>query len=239
MRVGGREEGKDLSQSEHINNNPAQADDVLRWQLYNDHKKQAWEDIQSSTDSYDQSLLTLSSGGLGLSIAFIKDIVPLQHATWLTLLYMSWGAFGLCILATVVSFQVAIATQREHLDHCWKFYVERDDSYRDKRGRYSRLLRCYTIAAGSFFLVALACTIVFAVGNVRRYSKMPDENAGKRLQEGRAPVALTPVPEAPGQSRGRSPVSVTPVPNRPPATQQPPTRPATTPPPPRHPRSDW
>jgi hypothetical protein len=48
--------------------NQAQADDALRWQLYNDHKKQAWEDIQSSTDSCDQSLLTLSSGGLGLSV---------------------------------------------------------------------------------------------------------------------------------------------------------------------------
>ena len=200
----------------------AQADDALRWQLYNDHKKQAWEDIQSSTDSYDQGLLTLSSGGLGLSIAFIKDIVPLQQATWLTLLYVSWAAFGLCILTTVVSFQVAIKTQNEHLEHCWKFYVDRDDSFRDKQGKHSKRLKWCTIIAGTLFVLALACTIVFAVENVGRYSKMSET---RRLQEGRAPVSLTPVPD---ENRGRAPVNVTPVPNQTPAPQTPATPPPTT-----------
>jgi hypothetical protein len=208
---------------------PAQADEALRWQLYNDHKKQAWEDIQSSTDSYDQSLLTLSSGGLGLSIAFIKDIVPLQHATWLPLLYVSWVAFGLCILTTVVSFQVAIKTQNEHLEICWKFYVERDDSFRNKQGTYSKVLKWCTLVAGGLFVLALACTIVFAVENVGRYSKMPES---RRLQEGRAPVSLTPAPD---ESRGRAPVAPTPVPNQAPATQQPP---ATTPPSTHAPKKD-
>jgi len=208
---------------------PAQADDALRWQLYNDHKKQAWEDIQSSTDSYDQSLLTLSSGGLGLSIAFIKDIVPLQHATWLTLLYVSWVAFGLCILTTVISFQVAIKTQNEHLETCWRFYIERDDSFRNKQGTYSKVLKWCTLVAGGLFVLALACTIVFAVENVERYSKMPES---QRVQEGRAPVSLTPVPD---ESRGRAPVAPTPVPNQAPATQQPP---ATTPPSTQPPKKD-
>jgi hypothetical protein len=140
---------------------PAEADDALRWELFNDHKKQAWADIQSSTDSYDQALLTLSSGVLGLSIAFIKEIVPLQYATWLALLYVSWVAFVLCILTTVISFQVAKATQNEHLDHCWRFYVERDDSYRQNRGKYSRALTGCTIVAGALFVLALACTINF------------------------------------------------------------------------------
>jgi hypothetical protein len=210
-----------------IEKNSAQADDALRWQLYNDHKRQAWEDIQSSTDSYDQGLLTLSSGGLALSIAFIKDIVPLQHATWLLLLYVSWIAFGLCILTTVVSFQIAIATQREHLENCWKFYIDRDDSYRDRQGKYSKLLRWCTITAGSLFVLALACTIVFAVENVGRYSVMSDSN--RRLQEGRAPVSVTPIPDASGESRGRAPVGTTPVPSQTPPVQQPPAQAATPP----------
>src|SRR3989442_916922 len=213
---------KDRNSNESsIDTKPAQADDALRWQLFTDHKKQAWEDIQSSTDSYDQSLLTLSSGGLGLSIAFIKDIVPLQHATWLILLYVSWVAFGLCILTTVVSFQMAIKTQREHLENCWRFYIERDDSFRDKQGTHSRLLKWCTIIAGSLFVLALACTIVFAVENVERYSRMPDKTETRRVQEGRAPVSLTPVP---GESRGRAPVGTTPVPNQAPATRQPPAK---------------
>jgi hypothetical protein len=177
-------------------NDSAKADDALRWQLYNDHKKQAWEDIQSSTDSYDQSLLTLSSGALGLSIGFIKDIVPLEHATWLRLLYFSWVSFGLCILITVISFQLAIATQREHLGFCWQFYIGRDTSYQDKQGKYSKWLRRCTIVAGFLFVASLACTIIFAVGNITRFSKMTDD-ASATLEKGRGPVSMTPVPSQP------------------------------------------
>jgi hypothetical protein len=186
---------------------PAKAGDDLRWQLYNDHKKQAWEDIQSSTDSYDQSLLTLSSGALGLSIAFIKDIVPLHYATMLILLYLSWVAFGFCILITVISFQVAKAAQNEHLDFCWKFYVEKDDSYQNKQGKWSKKLNGCTIGAGALFVFALACTISFAIINVEKRAKMPDSDDTKRLQEGRGAVSMTPVPPQPAPKPATPPPS--------------------------------
>jgi hypothetical protein len=125
----------------------------------------------------------------------------------------------------VVSFQVAIKTQNEHLETCWKFYVERDDSSRNKSGKHSRRLKWCTITAGVLFVLALACTVVFAVKNVRRYAAMPDEIRTHSVTEGRAPVSLTPVPDA--DSRGRSPVSVTPVPNQAPATQPPAQAPST------------
>ena len=163
---------------------------ALRWQLYNDHKKQAWEDIQSSTDSYDQSLLTLSSGGLGLSIAFIKDIAGLQNAVWLWLLYSSWAAFAVCILTTLISFQIAIKTQEELLVNCGKYYLDDKKEYRDKRGGFSKALTACTIAAGAFFILALIFTITFAVRNIE-VSKMT------KLQEGRAPVSMTPIPTTP------------------------------------------
>jgi len=209
----------------------AQADDALRWQLYTDHKKQAWADIQSSTDSYDQSLLTLSSGGLGLSIAFIKDIIPLRDAIWLPLLYFSWGFFGLCILTTIVSFQVAILTQNEHLNSCWKFYIGRDDSSRNERGKYSKILKRCTITAGILFVVALVLTIVFAVENVRRYSKMTDDAGSKNLREGRGALSMTPLPPNPDESRGRSPLQKTPIPTQPAQTPPPAVKPDATPPP--------
>ena len=141
------------------------------------------------------------------------------------MLYVSWVSFGLCILTTVVSFQVAIKTQNEHLETCWKFYVERDDSARNKVGKHAQRLQWCTIIAGVLFVLALACTVVFAVKNVRRYAAMPDESSIRRVREGRAPVSLTPVPDA--DSRGRSPVGVTPVPNQAPTTQPPAQSPST------------
>jgi hypothetical protein len=204
--------------------------DNVRLQLYNDHKKQAWGDIQSSTDSYDQSLLTLSSGGLGLSIAFIKDIVPLHDAMWLWLLYSSWIAFALCILTTVISFQIAIEAQKEHLDNCYKYYFDGDETCLNKRGKFSRCLTKCTILAGGFFILALACTIVFAIGNVER-AKMANDRSKKSQegkgpislelekgprsisQDGRSPMNITPVPDA-TEKRGRDSMKITPVPGK-------------------------
>ena len=45
-------------------------------ELYAKHIAQTWSDQQASSDSFDNNLLTFSSAALGLSLAFIKDVVP-------------------------------------------------------------------------------------------------------------------------------------------------------------------
>jgi len=56
------------------------ADQEQRQKLCDEHRRQIWQDIQSSADNFDKYILTLSSGALGLSLSFIKDIVPLGTA---------------------------------------------------------------------------------------------------------------------------------------------------------------
>jgi hypothetical protein len=170
-------------------------DQKVRWELYGEHKKQTWQDIQSSTDSYDQSLLTLSSGGLGLSIAFIKDIIPLHQAVWLIFLYVSWALFGLTILLTVTSFIFSVEAQKRSLKFLWNFYIEVDDSFRDMESRYSKALRWCTVVGGIFFFGAVFCTVIFAIQNVTRYSKMSDPTKTSRFMEGRNTLSMTPVPQ--------------------------------------------
>jgi hypothetical protein len=186
----------------------------VRWELFNQQKLRIWEDMQSGSDSYDQSLLTLSSGALGLSIAFIKDIVKLQDAMYLPLLYFSWVAFGCCILITVVSFQISKLAQMEQLENSRLYYLERKDENLNKRGKWAVALDGCTIGAGVLFVVALACTITFAIVNVKRRSQMPDTPVTTRLQEGRSGVSMTQVPQSPDQ-RGRPPVEMTKVPPQP------------------------
>jgi len=53
--------------------------------------------------SLDQAVLTLSSASLGLSLAFIRDMVPSgQPISWKSVLLVSWAAFTLCILLTLI-----------------------------------------------------------------------------------------------------------------------------------------
>lgn len=70
--------------------------------------KQALDQINASllsnSQMLDKAILSLSSAGLGVSLAFIKNVVPLDKATNLYLLYLSWGTFVGSIAGTLVSF---------------------------------------------------------------------------------------------------------------------------------------
>ena len=65
-------------------------------ELFDEFKRKALEDEKSGTENFDKNLLTFSSGALGVSLAFIKDIVPLNKAVWVPCLYISWITFALC-----------------------------------------------------------------------------------------------------------------------------------------------
>ena len=64
--------------------------DPRRWELYSEHRRQVWQDIQNSTNNFEQHLLAISSAALGVSLVFVKDIVPLKQAVNLKLLYTSY-----------------------------------------------------------------------------------------------------------------------------------------------------
>ena len=206
---------------------PDAAESKLRQDLHAQHKSRIWEDIQSSTDSFDQSLLTLSSGALGLSLAFIKDIVPLKDAVWIALLFTSWIAFALCIVSTVASFLLSVKANKQQLGYIDENYIHRNDLALDKHksSRYVKWLERCTWVGIILFVAGLFCTIIFACENVARLRM--NENKGKSplridaVQGGRQPVDMTPV--APGrpapvtpaptpqEQRGRQPMNMTPV----------------------------
>ena len=128
--------------------------------------KQVREDIQSSTDSFDTNMLTLSSGALGISLAFIKDIVPLGQAKWLPSLLISWVSFAVCILATVISFRVSKAALKKQEERIRKVFAERTQVVANQK---ARLLHFCTEVTTYFFLGGLICTMLFVVINVRDF----------------------------------------------------------------------
>jgi len=134
--------------------------------LFSEHQKQAWASIQSSSDEYDKSILTLSSGGLGLSLAFIKDIVPLNQAIALPLLYCSWVAFTLSIIITVFSFRLSVLVHENYLDNLYKYYIERKEECYNKGRWADQALETLAWLAGGLFVVAVIMTIMFARQNI-------------------------------------------------------------------------
>ncbi len=137
-------------------------------QLYDKHAAQAWADQQASSDEFDKSLLTFSSGALGLSLAFIKDVVPLDKAVWLCWLYISWVSFAACIVATMASFPCGIQAQKAHLGFLYNYYIEARPEFFNKESGWSVAVTVCAVVGAIFFLVGLVATVVFACVNVSR-----------------------------------------------------------------------
>jgi hypothetical protein len=137
-------------------------------ELYHEHRKQAWQDIQTSTDQFDRSLLTLSSGALALSLAFIKDLVPLKSAVGIWWLYSSWISFVLCMIVTLFSFPLSVKALKINLDYVRKYYIEKKEEYFDKQSPWSKAVSWCSILGGTFFLLGIICTMVFVYENIRR-----------------------------------------------------------------------
>lgn len=180
------------------------------------------QDINSGTDSLDKNMLALSSGALGVSLAFIKDIVPLGQATWICLLIISWCAFALCMTTTLLSFEFSIAGLKKHRDLLDEMLKAKNPELAKNQGSgWSRAVVVCRHTALILFLAGLACTVVFVIKNVSSFhaagtANTPDAaitNIGttymsgeenriekvakpEELQRGREPMKLTPPPKA-------------------------------------------
>ena len=173
--------------------------------LHAKHIAQAWSDQQASTDAFDNNLLTFSSAALGLSIAFIKDIVPLENAEWLKTLYFSWAAFAGCISITIASFQIAVPGFAD-LCGCWfSVLVTRDCS----NSRVCITERQSLQGEQSMENDNEAKEVISIQGVACQDGRSPV--GVTPLQEGRTPVPITAQPS--DMDKGRSPVSITTQPN--------------------------
>jgi hypothetical protein len=206
---------------EDANNPGGSADDSqVRWNLYLEQERLARQNIRDSTSDFDKNLLALSSGALGISLAFIKDIVPLEQAMWLTLLYWSWFLFALCILATVSSFRFSIIAHVAHIGYLKKFILDSDDGYKDKQSWATKAVDVCTWTAGAGFFAGVALTLVFCYGNVERIHTMKNEKRSV-VTDGQKPSSMTPMPAnqgttqkevTPDLQRGKKPSQMTPIP---------------------------
>jgi len=162
-------------------NDPAQ---TLNDLLYVEQQKQARLDFQTTSDDFDKNLLAVSSGALGLSLSFIKDIVPLDKALYLFVLYFSWCSFALAILITIASYLFALAALRTHLKILDEYYRDGEEATRTKANGFTKLVRATRYAAGGAFLLGLLLTLVFCIVNVSNMS-----GRAKATTEGTQPAA--------------------------------------------------
>ena len=72
-------------------------------QKLKEHIKCCEDAMKYSLDRFDILIITLSSGALGFSMSFIKDVAKNNNYHHLTLLKFSWLLFGISLIANLLS----------------------------------------------------------------------------------------------------------------------------------------
>ncbi len=93
------------------------SEDGLEREAYLEERKMLVEAEGEASQSFDKTLVTLSAGAFGLSLAFIVQIAPKPGALWW--LYSAWGALISSLLSVLLSFlmsQYGFRRARDILD---------------------------------------------------------------------------------------------------------------------------
>ena len=159
----------------------------------------------SSTEQFDKAILTLSTGGLGLSIVLLKLLIPLNSAGYIWLLMLSWICFASAIVLTVISFMTARAAIRDTRMYAYEYYMEDNDDYANKVSPYSRATYWLNLASGIVFVIAVITTIFFVGSNRPWESNMEnqDNSNSSKVEKGYVPPPASTggKPEKPAETK--------------------------------------
>lgn len=132
-----------------------------RHRLHEAARSELLERQRSNSESYDKAILTLSSGALGVSLTFIKDLLPASsEPVWTGLLYWSWTLLTAAIITTVASFLLSSAAINQAIKRSTEYYLEGNEGA-FARTKLARAVDASNYTSGTLFVVGIILTVLF------------------------------------------------------------------------------
>ena len=115
------------------------------YDLYIEERKILVDSLRESSRTFDKAILTLASGSFGITIAFLKDIVPnpFENTKWL--LYFSWSFFAFSILVILVSFLTSQKACLKQIDNTYDIIVKKSNYVKNNWGIATTILNYSSI----------------------------------------------------------------------------------------------
>lgn len=108
-----------------------------------------------SSSQFDKQILYIASGALGISLAFIKDIVKLDVATDKNLLLLSWISFGAVILISILSHYTSLKAINFRIENLY----QKKDKTSKRFDFFTRLFNVLMIVFLATGIILLFCFI--------------------------------------------------------------------------------
>jgi len=117
---------------------------------------------QKSQEDFDKTVLTLSGGALGISFAFLKDIVGPQPIVLSGFLLAAWFAWAFSTFSVLTSYYLSHLALRRAIGQ-----VDDGTIFKQPPGGVFACLTAILNGIGAvLFLIGVCCITVFAVANL-------------------------------------------------------------------------
>ncbi len=116
---------------------------------------------QKSQEDYDKAILTLSGGALGVTFAFIKNIVKASSIQCPALIYSAWVVWTVSLLATLISFYFSRKALRKAIEQ-----LDNGAIYSGTPGGYfDKVTSVLNSLSGLLFIAGVIMAIIFVAYN--------------------------------------------------------------------------
>lgn len=171
----------------------------LKYKVYLEERKLLIHAEYQESRLFDKAILTLTAGAFGLSLTFIKQIVPTIRSGSVWMLVCAWAGFCISLLSTLISFltsQAACSKQREILEA--EYFNNRGSQSKkanleNKLAIWTKWLNKISILA---FIIGTVLLATFSIVNLSTIKEdtMPNKKEQK-VEEGFIPQKSPKKPE--------------------------------------------
>ena len=145
---------------------------------------------------YDRTVLLLAGGGLGVSFAFVKDVVPGPSPDTIPLLVASWSALGVALASVLLAMLFGQLALRKALRQVDAGAIRSSSP----GGWQAYATNCLNFAAAGSLVAGIILLAFFAASNLRSESMASQGGSGGGSKE-RPPVVQPQQPARPSVPR--------------------------------------
>lgn len=141
---------------------------IYKDRLYDVYREERQALIKAGKDSiyqFDKTILTLSAGALGISIAFIDKIAPNPKPWSLWLLYICWIVICISMVSTLISFITSSKAHSRQIEILEQVYFDKGniEKIQNKPDVWTSRFNISSIIC---FVFGIAMLIAFSISNI-------------------------------------------------------------------------
>jgi len=132
--------------------------------------------IKETQAEFGKQILSLSSGVLALSAAFIKNVVNVSTAKWILLIYSSWVFLLAAVLLTLAAMRMSSHAHKTYKSDLEKM-IKDDREYDPPTGRAERWMPHFVRLATACFALGFISLVCFSIVNLHKDRAMSNNSS--------------------------------------------------------------